>query len=740
MNTRLVVLLAALALPAAAAAQQQNTPRTTLRAFHSERQLVRYLHNLEGTYRPPAPSAPPAPAPPVAAAPAPCTAPAATPPPAAWEGDPAQEPAVVTGRVTNAQGCPEAGVLVRIESLNAGTPTGADGTYRLVVPRVRIHAEPSSVQITAARQGLAPVSRSLTLSPGARLTHNFQMAAQIMLLEDVVVSGTAGAAESITNNQHEGVDEGGIVKRRGDYLVILRRGRLFTVDVGGGRLRPVSMVNAFGGDGDPDAWYDEMLVSGETVVVIGYSYAHDATEIGLFRLDRDGGLHYRETWHMRSGDYYSSRNYASRLIGTQLVMYAPVRADLYDDDADVWMPRVRRWRPGDKADDEDEAGYRRILRARRVYGPGRPLHAHDTPMLHTVTRCDLGRGEMECEATAVLGPEARVFYVSYTATYVWTSDWRTERERAPSTVYRIPLDGSAPSALGAEGSPVDQFSFLESGDGHLNVLVRSEGRGDAMWYAEDAWGDVRLLRVPIRRFGSGRDAARGADYRTLPVPEDGGYAFHNRFVGRHLLYGTGGGWDEPVTGGAVLYALRWDGGRPVRVPLPHGVDRIEVMGPDAVVVGADTADLHFSGIRLGRRPRLAQRYVHPDAQQGELRSHGFFYRADAPDQGVIGLPIIGPGKPGYTHLFDESASVLFVQNRDAAFRPLGELEARPESAEDDGCIASCVDWYGNSRPIFLDGRILALMGYEIVEGAVVDGRIREVRRAGFAPTALAVRH
>jgi hypothetical protein len=42
------------------------------------------------------------------------------------------------------------------------------------------------------------------------------------------------------------------------------------------------------------------------------------------------------------------------------------------------------------------------------------------------------------------------------------------------------------------------------------------------------------------------------------------------------------------------------------------------------------------------------------------------------------------------------------------------------------------DWYGNSRPIFLGDRILALTGYEIVEGAVDDGRIREVRRAGFA--------
>src|SRR5262249_14052019 len=33
--------------------------------------------------------------------------------------------------------------------------------------------------------------------------------------------------ESITNTQHAGVDEGGIVKLHGDHLVVLRRGRLF---------------------------------------------------------------------------------------------------------------------------------------------------------------------------------------------------------------------------------------------------------------------------------------------------------------------------------------------------------------------------------------------------------------------------------------------------------------------------------------------------------------------------------
>lgn len=52
---------------------------------------------------------------------------------------------------------------------------------------------------------------------------------------------------------------------------------------------------------------------------------------------------------------------------------------------------------------------------------------------------------------------------------------------------------------------------------------------------------------------------------------------------------------------------------------------------------------------------------------------------------------------------------------------------------DDPCEASCVDWYGNARPIFVDGRIFALLGYELVEGELRDGRMVERRRISFAP-------
>ena len=547
---------------------------------------------------------------------------------------------------------------------------------------------------------------------------------------------TASAADgedSVTNVQHAGVDEGGIVKLHGDHLVGLRRGRLFTIEIAGGELQPISAVDAFGPDVDPSGtWYDEMLIANDTIAVIGYSYERGGTEIGLFDINRAGRLRYRATYHLRSNDYYSSRNYASRLIGDKLVFYAPLHLSLRGDDLFRSFPALRKWRRG--AEDGD---FRRIASATRVYRPLSRVHASSGLGLHTVTVCDLARRDLDCQATVVLGPPGHVFYVSPGSVYVWASDWHDDetRNRPKSLLYRLPLDGSGPSVLRVAGSPVDQFSFLESGDGRLNVLVRSDAAGDGMWAAEATDGAVALLRVPLESFSDGDSAAPRSSYRILPKPE--GYTFQNRFVGDYVLYGTGSGWGAPEERSrGALFAYRYaSGGDAVKLSLAHGVDRIEALGQNAVVVGTDGKDLHFSPVALGSQPTLARRYTRQNASQGELRSHGFFYKPDGATSGLLGLPIREAGRPGYEHLFHESASILFLRNSALSLSELGALGARPEGAVDDGCRASCVDWYGNARPLFAKGRVFALLGYEIVEGSIDRGRIRETRRASFAPAA-----
>lgn len=554
---------------------------------------------------------------------------------------------------------------------------------------------------------------------------------------DIVASGARAAEPGITNNQEQGVDEGGIVKQSGDILVILRRGRLFTVSTAGGGLAAIDSIDAFppGVDARGD-WYDEMLLSGDRVVTIGYSYSRGGTEISRFRLDPAGRLRFEDAWHLRSNDYYSSRNYASRLIGDRLVFYTPLYLH-WDEDPLEALPGIRRWR-GDGA-----GAFKRIADARTVYIPPRLRDSPDAAVdtLHSVVGCDLAAAELDCEASAVLGPASRTFYVSGSAVYLWMSDaWShgARRRGARALLYRLPLAGERPSAIAASGAPVDQFSFREdAGDRVINILLRSDGGGDAMFDPEMSRGGVALLRLPLEELGDGSREALPARYRRLPEPEGESWSFRNRFVGPYVLYGAGAfGETRP---GATLVAAPVRGGPATELRLPHGVDRIEALGRDALVVGGLERGLGFTAVELapGSRPRVGDRYVHPDSAEGETRSHAFFFRPDAaaPDgaSGILGLPVARRADPAFHRFFGSAAAMVFLRRRERRFAPAGELEARTQGVVDDDCRASCVDWYGNARPIFLGARTFALLGYELVEGRLERERIREVARLDFSP-------
>ncbi|WP_066528170.1 beta-propeller domain-containing protein [Erythrobacter sp. CCH5-A1] len=538
-------------------------------------------------------------------------------------------------------------------------------------------------------------------------------------------------SESITNTQEAGVDEGGIVKQAGDYLVVLRRGRLFTIRIGGDALAPAGMIDAFPpGKKDPgDTWYDEMLIHERQVIVIGYSYGSDGTEINRFDIAADGKLAYRDTHYLRSGDYYSSSNYASRLIGDELVVYTPVFADwekLQDS-----LPAIRKRSPYAKpvplVAPQD-------FMVAEPYRSGRYLL--DT--LHTVTRCKLSAG-FECRASAIAGTWSHAFYVSAEAVYVWTGVTDDPVNRAargvPGQLYRIPLAGGTPGAVQVSGAPVDQFSFAEDARaGVLRVLLRGEGGGDGMWEGEVSGGSVALASVPFARFGNGKGSLARGDYRKLPEPE--GWRFQNRFVGDYVLYAAGDYGSEEETG--TVYAVPLGGGAVQQVAIPHGVTRFDRMGQDAIAIGPARGDgLGFSALSLAGTAKLEDVHILAAAGEGETRSQAFFFRPDPGSadgaSGVLGLPVTrGEARDGGEFLGSGSA-ITFLRRAARKLSPLGELAAAPRLSQSDNCKASCVDWYGNARPIFTGGRVFALMGYELVEGQLSGTAITERRRASFAP-------
>jgi hypothetical protein len=363
------------------------------------------------------------------------------------------------------------------------------------------------------------------------------------------------------------------------------------------------------------------------------------------------------------------------------------------------------------------ADFERILPATRIYRTDDDFDAGQPLALHTVTRCDLGSTPLRCDSSAVLGAVGRVFYVSQGSVYVWTQSWG-RLEQDSSAVFRLPLDGCTPTGLKTVGAPVDTLSFLEDEQGFLNVLLREQGAGEGMGRARRGSGRMALLRVPLKDFGDGRTAAARSAYRLLPGPHSG--TVQNRFVGNWLLWGAADG----------AWALRFASPEAEEALSPgHQVERIEALGAHAVLVGNEGDKLAFTAVQLGKRgARIQSRHDMPGSRQAESRTHGFFYQAQTDETGLLGLPVLR-GSAG--------AAVVVLRNSALSFVGLGELRSRGSVRADDACKVSCTDWYGNARPIFLGERVIALMGYELVEGQLrKEGgqeRIAEWARVDFSP-------
>ena len=238
----------------------------------------------------------------------------------------------------------------------------------------------------------------------------------------------------------------------------------------------------------------------------------------------------------------------------------------------------------------------------------------------------------------------------------------------------------------------------------------------------------------------GASVRHAADAAYTPLPPIAAGELENRFLGDWLVYGGRAGWsglpepDAARPAAATLIAVPLARPRePTRLTLPHNALRIERAGGDAVVTGyRDMAGLSISYVSLGARPRIASTALLPRRFESEGRSHAFNAWVRRDGSGLIGLPTtLREYRAGRGWSDSESSDLSFVAiGPDKALTE--RRRARPRAARGTNagyrCDVSCVDWYGNSRPIFTGGRIFALMGTDLVEGGLRGGRIGEFGR------------
>ncbi|MDP3773204.1 MAG: SusC/RagA family TonB-linked outer membrane protein [Gemmatimonadales bacterium] len=97
--------------------------------------------------------------------------------------------AVITGRVSGGPDQPLGGASVIIREVSSGrASTAADGSYTMTVAAEHVRGQ--QVTLTARYPGYSPGSRTITLTSG-RQTQDFDLRADLLRLEEIVVTGTA---------------------------------------------------------------------------------------------------------------------------------------------------------------------------------------------------------------------------------------------------------------------------------------------------------------------------------------------------------------------------------------------------------------------------------------------------------------------------------------------------------------------------------------------------------------------
>lgn len=545
-------------------------------------------------------------------------------------------------------------------------------------------------------------------------------------------SGTNVSNTHITNNQENDVDEGGIVKNVGNFFLILRRGHLVSVRIENSLIRIDDKLVASEGL-DSRVWYDELLVKENLIMVIGYRYNiipenhHGATEINLFRMAEDGTLSREGTYFVESGDYFSGINYTSRLVNGKLVFYTPYSLrQLVDQSKALRLPRLFRY----QRNQFESLG--EILRAQDVI---RPTQSVSWPVLHSVLVCNLENG-FQCRTKTVVGSWRSTYYVTSKRAYLFIPGERRYpqlEQISPNLLYAMELEGNRSGVIQVRGTLDSQFFMNESGNSiSLITTVDSIEGGrsfcDSLTTTASNARQTYVLNIPLASLGQVAQEPRAEHYSCLRNGTD--YPTLARFNETHLL----------VTFGAETVVVKRSTNQIDRYPLSINPGRVELAGDDFMVVGSrpstaahcESSDLVFQLIQARESSSLGSSYTLPCIREGEWRSHGYFFH-QGETFNTFGIATFQYNtqdtlNSAPTSVVGSSLHFLNIISN-GSIAEAGQMNLQRFTRPSEQCSTSCIDWYGNTRPLFLQNKIFGLLGDQISLGSTnVRGEI-EIRQS-----------
>lgn len=562
-------------------------------------------------------------------------------------------------------------------------------------------------------------------------------------LDRIEVTGSRiSPADLITNNQEAGVDEGDIVKKSGEYVIVLRNGVLHSIRIQKRNAPVLELVDSLKvavDDTGRDVWYDEILTYGKRLILLGFNYGQDddVAELLLFDLDADGRFHREGRYWLRSEDYFTSDNYGARIQGGNLLLSMSLQLDLQGEMA--WPEWSRR--------DAMQPAWTPLVDVEELYFP---IYTTQRPYVHVLLQCPiegLGRAGFDCRTTGIIGAGSSVLYASDTAAYLalpawdeaayldpefepspWHPDDETDTEQFRHTaVFRVPFAaGGSPAFARVDGRLDNQFNFKQHSDGlyvathdgappqlHLNVTdIRSADFKQAV----DTLVSPKIS-LPLAQLQS-----------TVRFSETSVWVGPNRYDLREA-------GQQATAVDLVVQPLT--GGLPTTIHLPHSVDSLQPAFNGMIVSGMTGGDAwrrstdEMWSVSFASEASAAQLRSTMDLPlhvSAEERSHAFNMGMVSNGVQLFGMPgwpkaAMNPGRWNSEVVSD----LVFMRLDGSVIRSAGTVSMQDAPASDD-CEDDCYDWYGNARLFFVGDRVFALSANLLKEARYRAGMVSEVRR------------
>ena len=566
-------------------------------------------------------------------------------------------------------------------------------------------------------------------------------------LDSIMVTGSRIVdTDLITNNQEAGVDEGGIVKKMGSLLLVLRQGVLHVIDAGAQERERFALLHSHtvvADDSRDDLYYDEILTFSGGAILLGFNFVDNAAELFVFRLDASGGLEPRGRWQMSVDDYFSGNDSGARIRDGELVLSLsfpaesllkdnwPFAARVGSDGGPIEATRVDLLAPDD---------------LQVLDGLGAE------PQVYAFLRCDLDgllQQRLACTRSAAVANADASTYIAadgiYLADHSWTRQAWRRRDFDPwlarwtvpkpgdyaSRVLRLPQNrAEAPAVIATTGLPNGRFGLKETADGLY--LIGSER------LSEDAQRNL-LQYIPLSRFRSRTPGLAPAEIRASIEGEIAFLRFDqdDAWLALEEAGGDDSEDDEYQPGTRQLHRLPLDGGPIRHLPLPAPVERIELLAEHVLLMGSVYRDDEPQDLRtvLVRRDNAA---VGPLGQwpgmAADLSSRSHSFNAARLDDGteLAGLPVFAPEPPAGSRYYREDlVEDLLVFRRAGDMLQLAARVDMQHSPSD--CELDCYAWYGSARFFAFGERLFALSGELLKELRFDRGELKETGRVGLGP-------